>query len=91
MGILGKKKQSNVRVPKFALGTLPHPVAPSLAMDEIKAKQQQIGLLWTALIVGMVAVALFGALTQASATTEPYVADGGVFGCPVPILAGERL
>lgn len=90
MGLFDKKKKfSEVRVPKFALATLPDPVAPSIAREQIIAKQQQLTILWTALIVGTVAVLLFGYVLQANAVTEPYVADGGVFGCPVPILQGN--
>ena len=90
MGLFDKKKKfSEVRVPKFALATLPDPVAPSIAREQIIAKQQQLTILWTALIVGTLAVLLFGYVLQANAVTEPYVADGGVFGCPVPILQGN--
>jgi hypothetical protein len=90
MGLFDKKKKlSQVRVAKFAVATLPDPVAPSLAREEIIAKQNQLRLLWTALIVGTVAVMIFGHVLQANAVTEPYVADGGVFGCPVPILQGN--
>lgn len=90
MGLFDKRKKlSEVRVPKFALATLPDPVAPSLAREQIIAKQRQITVLWTALFVGTVAVLIFGYVLQANAVTEPYVADGGVFGCPVPILQGN--
>lgn len=90
MGLFDKKRKlSQVRVPKFALATLPDPVAPSLAREQIIAKQNQLRVLWTALIVGTVAVLFFGYVLQANAVTEPYVADGGVFGCPVPILQGN--
>lgn len=90
MGLFDKKtKLPQVRVPKFALATLPDPVAPSLAREQIIAKQNQLRLLWTALIVGTLAVLFFGHALQANAVTEPYVADGGVFGCPVPILQGN--
>lgn len=86
---LGKKTVRNTAISKFAFEVLPDPVAPSVATADILWKQNQIRILWTTLIVGTLASLFFGFSVEASAVTEPYVADGGVFGCPVPFLDTE--
>lgn len=80
------KKQKSVELPRFRFATLPDPVAPTIATADILQKQKIIVGLWTLLISLTLVALIFGFLVEGVAKTEPYVADGGVFGCPVPIL-----
>ena len=70
----------------FGFETLPDPVAPTLATDDILKKQNVIRALWTTLGCGLMAVLWLGFSVESVAMTEAYVADGGIFGCPVPLL-----
>jgi hypothetical protein len=92
MGLFEKKQRRSAAttLPTFGFETLPAPVAPSFAEQEIVSKQNMIKALWAVLFVLVIATLLAGNSLQAMANIEPYVVDGGVFGCPVPILnAGE--
>jgi hypothetical protein len=81
-----KKIKRPNNIPAFNFEMLPPPEAPSVLRDVIASYQLSFNVLTGALIVGLILNIVFAHSVQSHAAINPFVVDGGVFGCPVPIL-----
>lgn len=76
-------------IPRFNIETVPAPVPPSIALAQMGRFQQTIMALWGVMIVLLISTFGISVSLAFSAHTDPYVVDGGVFGCPVPLLSED--